>query len=126
MNFGSRITFKAKIFSPDASWLSRHIARSYEQLALHFKARLEKSPKGLFYSDKATGDPRIFTAACAEARSKFSAYRALDPENPETEQKTAEAKEVARLLRQNIVQGEPIEGREYRYRTFIASVSQRK
>lgn len=67
-------------------------------------------------SNLVTGDPRIFSAACTEAHTRFSAHRALEPDNPETEQKIAEAKEVSRLLRQNIVQGEAIDGSENRYR----------
>ena len=64
----------------------------------------------------ALGDMRVFSAACAEARSKFDSNRFMSMEDPETDQKIAEAWEVARLLRQNVVQGKPLVGEEERYR----------
>ena len=63
------------------------------------------------------GDDRVFSAACTEARSRFNNYRDLSPNDPETEQKVSEAWEIARLLRQNIVQGETMAGPDERYRT---------
>ncbi|KAL9630603.1 MAG: hypothetical protein Q9164_006332 [Protoblastenia rupestris] len=60
-------------------------------------------------------DARVLTAACAEARSKFDSLRHLPPDASGTEQKIAEAQEVARLLRQNVVQGEPIAGQGEKY-----------
>ena len=61
------------------------------------------------------GDMRILTAARVEARSRFDSNRELTPEDPVADQKIAEAMEVARILRQNIVQGEPAVGEKDRY-----------
>ncbi len=66
------------------------------------------------------GDARILSASRIEARSKFDSSRSLSPHSPESEQKISEAEEIARILRQNIVQGkqlgEPEDGNQ-RYRT---------
>ena len=51
------------------------------------------------------GDFRLLSAARVEARSKFDQNRSLSPSSTEAEQKMLEAKEVARILRQNVVQG---------------------
>ncbi|KAM0806032.1 mitochondrial zinc maintenance protein 1, mitochondrial [Usnea florida] len=56
------------------------------------------------------GDLRILSAARVEARSKFDQHRLLSPSSTEAEQKVLEAREVARILRQNVVQGEQITG----------------
>ena len=68
------------------------------------------------------GDPRILFAARVEARSKFNSNRSLSPESLDAEQKILEAQEVARILRQNVVQGHPVSGSEdaeQRYREWI-------
>lgn len=65
------------------------------------------------------GDLRILSAARIEARSKFERDRFLSPSSTDAEQKVLEAKEVARILRQNVVQGEQVTGadnEEQRYR----------
>lgn len=54
------------------------------------------------------GDLPLLSAARVEARSKFDQNRLLSPSGTETEQKVLEAKEVARILRQNVVQGEKV------------------
>ena len=67
-------------------------------------------------------DLRLLSAARVEARSKFDQNRLLSPSSTEAEQKLLEAKEVARILRQNVVQGEQVMGskdKEERYRAFI-------
>ena len=56
------------------------------------------------------GDLRVLSAARVEARSKFDQNRFLSPSSTEAEQKVREAKEVARILRQNVVQGEEVTG----------------
>lgn len=61
------------------------------------------------------GDTRILSAARLEARSKFDSNRNLAPQDSVAEQKIAEAIEVARILRQNIVQGKPAVGEKDRY-----------
>ena len=71
-----------------------------------------------------TGDAKILHAACLEARSRFIVNRHLDPGTVETGEKIAEAEEIARILRQNIVQGKQIEGtggENYRYRESLWS-----
>ncbi len=70
-------------------------------------------------NQNATGDPRVLTAARIEVKSKFKAHQFLPADDPGTEQKIAEAREVARILRQNIVQGKQVSaeaGKEQRYR----------
>ncbi|KAG8530105.1 uncharacterized protein KY384_005587 [Bacidia gigantensis] len=63
------------------------------------------------------GDARVYSAAIKELHSKFSSNRHLSPEDPETSEKVAEAREVARLLRENIVQGEShAGGKEFKLR----------
>ena len=67
----------------------------------------------------AAGDLRVLSAARVETRSKFDENRFLSPSSSEAEQKVLEAKEVARILRQNVVQGEQVTGlqnKEQRYR----------
>lgn len=67
-------------------------------------------------------DLRLLSAARVEARSKFDQNRFLSPSSTEAEQKVLEAKEVARILRQNVVQGEQVTGsknKEERYRAYI-------
>lgn len=56
------------------------------------------------------GDARILSAARIEARSRFDSNRSLEPGSPDVKQRVSEAEEVARILRQNIVQGEPLAG----------------
>lgn len=60
-------------------------------------------------------------AARVEARSKFDNDRALPVESMDTQQKINEAEEVARILRQNVVQGQKVEATgdgDKRYRTY--------
>lgn len=67
------------------------------------------------------GDFRILSASRIEARSKFDSNRSLSPHSPELQQKISEAVEIARILRQNIVQGEQLEGPgngDQRYRAY--------
>lgn len=76
-----------------------------------------------------TGDFRILSAARVEARSNFDQNRFISPSSTEAEQKMIEAKEVARVLRQNVVQGEQITGpenKEQRYRAYIHTRPERQ
>ncbi len=68
-----------------------------------------------------TDDAWMLSAARVEARSKFDNNRSLPVESVDTQQKINEAEEVARILRQNIVQGQKVEGTgvgDKRYRTY--------
>lgn len=70
------------------------------------------------------GDAPIFSAAKIEARSKFNDSRSLPAGSDETQQKIIEAQEVARILRQNVVQGHQVAGagdEEQRYRAITPS-----
>ncbi len=61
----------------------------------------------------------MLSAARLEARSKFDQNRFLSPSSSEAEQKVLQAREVARILRQNVVQGAKVTGpenKEQRYR----------
>lgn len=67
------------------------------------------------------GDPRILSAALVEAYSRFNSNRSLPRDSPEVEQKILEAREVARILRENVVQGQHVTGSgddELRYRAY--------
>ena len=64
-------------------------------------------------------DLRVLSAAHAEARSNFEQHRFISPSSTEAKRKILEAKEVALVLRQNVVQGEQVTGsrnEEQRYR----------
>ncbi len=68
-----------------------------------------------------TDDAWMLYAARVEARSKFDNNRSLPVESMDTQQKINEAEEVARILRQNVVQGQKVEGTgvgDKRYRTY--------
>ncbi|MCJ1305431.1 Mitochondrial zinc maintenance protein 1, mitochondrial [Hypocenomyce scalaris] len=62
------------------------------------------------------GDVRLLTAARHEARKDFDTNRSLSSSNPEAAAGIAHAEDVARILRQNVVQGEKVseEGEKYR------------
>lgn len=66
------------------------------------------------------GDLRLLLAARVEARSKFDQNRFLPLSSTEVEQKVLEAKEVARILRQNVVQGKQVTGSMDKERTYRA------
>lgn len=71
----------------------------------------------------------MLSAARIEARSNFDRNRFVSPSSTEAEQKMLEAKEVARILRQNVVQGEQVTGpenEEQRYRAYIHTMSERQ
>jgi len=51
------------------------------------------------------GDPTISRAARTESRLAFSASRSLEPHSAEALQKIQHANDVARVLRENVVQG---------------------
>ena len=55
----------------------------------------------------------MYSAARTELRNRFNDQRDLDPQDPETKKKVREACEVARILRQNVVQGEAKEGAQH-------------
>lgn len=63
----------------------------------------------------------MLSAARIEARSKFDNNRLLPLESMDTQQKIKEAEDVARILRQNVVQGREVVGTgdgDKRYRTY--------
>ena len=65
----------------------------------------------------------MLSAARTEARSKFDSNRLLDSQSPEVSKKIAEVEEIARILRQNLVQGERLKGSgddEQRYRALLS------
>ncbi|KAL2038751.1 hypothetical protein N7G274_008509 [Stereocaulon virgatum] len=74
------------------------------------------------------GDAPIFSAAKIEARSKFNGSRSLPAGSDEAQQKIIEAQEVARILRQNVVQGHQVGGlvdKEQRYQLRIHEETER-
>ena len=55
----------------------------------------------------------MYAAARTEARNRFDSSRNLDLGTPEVQDRVQEAFEVARILRQNIVQGEAKGGAQH-------------
>lgn len=75
------------------------------------------------------GDTRLLSAAKVEARLNFNNNRSLPADSDEAQQKIIEAQEVARILRQNVVQGQRVTGagkEEQRYRAFTPSAEASK
>lgn len=70
------------------------------------------------------GDLRMYTAAKVEVRNRFDSSRNLDPGHPETQDRLKEALEVARILRQNVIQGEAKDGAQH-YQLNIHSETER-
>ncbi|KAL8964370.1 MAG: hypothetical protein Q9183_004498, partial [Haloplaca sp. 2 TL-2023] len=60
-------------------------------------------------------DTRVLTSALFTARSDFESARSLAPGSAEAEAKVAHAEEVARILRNNVVQGSQGQGEGERY-----------
>ena len=63
----------------------------------------------------------MLLAARVEARSRFNNNRSLPVVSMDTQRKINEAEEVARILRQNVVQGQKVEGNgveDRRYRMY--------
>lgn len=60
------------------------------------------------------GDSRVLFAARDKARQDFDALRTLAPHSPEAQAGVAHAREVARVLRTNVVQGVQVEEEKYR------------
>ena len=59
-----------------------------------------------------TGDDRLLTGAVSQARSAFQSHRSTPPSSPEFHENIKHANDVARLLRENVVQGARAEGQE--------------
>ena len=65
----------------------------------------------------ALGDERLLSAARHEARKGFDSKRQLTSSGEEAAAGIAHAEEVARILRQNVVQGQQVNEKGERYRT---------
>ncbi|KAG6991044.1 mitochondrial zinc maintenance protein 1 [Physcia stellaris] len=73
---------------------------SPSQIAIHAYRDLLRSARIAFQ-----GDTRLLTGALSQARSAFEAGRSTSPSGPEFEAQLKHAGDVARLLRENVVQG---------------------
>ncbi|KAH7045919.1 hypothetical protein B0J12DRAFT_741902 [Macrophomina phaseolina] len=62
------------------------------------------------------GDLAIMNAARAKARDDFDASRALEPNGVDAQKQVAHANEVAKILRENVVQGQANEDGRYKLR----------
>ena len=105
----------------------RHVLRSAR---IAFQGKFpETIPPNILYDyafedltrSSITDDAWMLSAARIEARSKFDNNRLLPLESIDTQQKIKEAEDVARILRQNVVQGREVEGTgdsDKRYRTY--------
>ncbi|MCJ1242508.1 Mitochondrial zinc maintenance protein 1, mitochondrial [Varicellaria rhodocarpa] len=58
------------------------------------------------------GDQRLLPSARAQARSSFAENRSLLPSSQEAIDQIAHAEEVAKILRQNVVQGQQVESEQ--------------
>lgn len=58
------------------------------------------------------GDTRLLTSALGTARSNFDSSRSLPQQSPEASAAIQHAKEVASVLRTNVVQGREVDGKE--------------
>ncbi|KAF2669741.1 hypothetical protein BT63DRAFT_455725 [Microthyrium microscopicum] len=65
------------------------------------------------------GDPRTLIASRQKARASFEEARSLSLGSPEAAEKIAEAQEVAKILRENVLQGMAVEGKENTYKLRI-------
>lgn len=61
------------------------------------------------------GDDTLLLAARHQARVGFNANRVLSADDPEVAKQIKHATEVTQILRQNLVQGRPVEGEEGKY-----------
>jgi complex III assembly factor LYRM7 len=59
------------------------------------------------------GDPAIYGAAQSQIRDGFRQNASLDPASPEVPNHIKHAEEVAKILRENVVQGQKKEGDTY-------------
>ncbi|KAI9751248.1 MAG: hypothetical protein M4579_006139, partial [Chaenotheca gracillima] len=57
-------------------------------------------------------DLRLLTSARHEARKGFETKRNLTPDDPQLATSIRHAEDVARILRQNIVQGQQVQGEQ--------------
>ena len=69
------------------------------------------------------GDIRTLLAARQNARDGFEKNRDLVPGSEEAAEKIHYANDVAKILRENVLQGRPVEGAENRYRTHVQDKS---
>ncbi|MCJ1415749.1 Mitochondrial zinc maintenance protein 1, mitochondrial [Xylographa parallela] len=73
------------------------------------------------------GDARLLVSARHQARSSFAVNRALLASSPEAVAQIAHAEDVATILRQNVVQGQKVEGggQEEKYQLRIHEETER-
>ncbi|KAF0330547.1 mitochondrial zinc maintenance protein 1 mitochondrial [Colletotrichum asianum] len=62
------------------------------------------------------GDDRVLTAARQQIRQGFRDQASLAPSDPSLRQAVEKAEDIAKILRQNIVQGKQDEARVYKLR----------
>ncbi|OSS53748.1 hypothetical protein B5807_00265 [Epicoccum nigrum] len=62
------------------------------------------------------GDANVLSAARVEVRKNFESNRHLQTGSEEMQKEIARANEVAKFLRENVVQGEATEGDNYKIR----------
>ncbi|KAF8473473.1 hypothetical protein BDZ91DRAFT_845903 [Kalaharituber pfeilii] len=57
-----------------------------------------------------TGDTILLSTARAESRLQFANSRSLPPDSPETTHRIQHAQDVAKVLRENVIQGQKVQG----------------
>ena len=70
-----------------------------------------------FLANSTTGDANVLSAARVEVRRNFESNRHLQTGSEEMQKEIARANEVAKFLRENVVQGEATEGDNYSMHT---------
>lgn len=66
-------------------------------------------------TDHRTGDAPVLTAAQSQIRGEFRSKQALDPKDSSVNESIEHATQVAKFLRENVVQGKKMDGEEAKY-----------
>ena len=77
--------------------------------------RAPASPNSGQANASITGDASTLTAARYEVRKNFDQSRSLLLDSEETSKRVAQAEEIAKFLRENVVQGEAVDAEASRY-----------
>ncbi len=70
------------------------------------------------FADHDAGDAPILLAAQSQIRGEFRSNQGLDPQDGSVSKGIEHATEVAKFLRENVVQGKKMDGEEAKYSTL--------
>ena len=95
----------------------RNVLRS---ASLAFRGTLQLSWKvDMCEAEEVQGDARMLAGAKAQARQSFEQGRSLPQDSDEYKKNLEHAEDVARILRENVVQGEAGEGKDQYSMLFV-------